>query len=321
MQEAVRRKLNREDPASDISPPTANPPLEYEIQHNASLPDSLGSIAPRPGADQRGRKPRLSAPLTASSENLYATESPSAGSGVDNDWDHDVESGTPERGAEREQEREPVRAELEVGKKESAVASVENQDPTQLEPASAALWESRPRNPNFDNLLLDEDLGDPQSTETEPETLTAEPDPLTTEGGATDEMPSRQTPRVRIRQAWQSHRATIYLSAAIILLMVTVFGWGTPAELNQNHAKVQDSGGPELTPLDKLLIATGLAEAPEAPHVYLGNPDTQVWLDVHTALYYCPGAALYGKTAGGRVASQRGAQQDQFEPATQKACD
>jgi len=117
---------------------------------------------------------------------------------------------------------------------------------------------------------------------------------------------------------------TIYLSAAVILLMVTVFGWGTPAELSENSAhsaKVQDSGGPELTALDKLLIASGLAEAPEPPHVYLGNPDTQVWLDVHTALYYCPGAALYGKTPGGRVASQRGAQQDQFEPATRKACD
>jgi hypothetical protein len=307
MQEAVRRKLNKEDSASEIAPPKGNPPLEIEIQHNVSLPESLRSTSPRPLVDQSGSKPDLSASFRASTENVYAIESPSAETGVDNDLDNDVESGDDGRGAE-----------VVVGKKEkeSAVASVENQDPAQLEPASAALWESRPKNPSFDDLLLDENIGDPQSAET----LTAEPNPLPTEG-ATDEIPARQTPRLRILQAWQSHRATIYLSAAVILLMVTVFGWGTPAELNENSAKVQDTGGPELTALDKLLIASGLAEAPEPPHVYLGNPDTQVWLDVRTALYYCPGAALYGKTAGGRFATQRGAQQDQFEPATRKACD
>jgi GAF domain len=307
MQEAVRRELHKEDPGSKTSPPTENLPLEYEIQRNVSRSDSLRSTSPRTVPDQRGSKPDLLASFTASTENLYANEMPSAGTEVDNDLDNAVASGDHESEAQV------------VGKKESAVAGVESQDQTSLKPASAALWESRPTNPSFDDLLLDENLGDPRSAET----LTAEaaePNPLPAEG-ATDEIPSRQTPRLRILEAWQSHRATIYLSAAIILLMVTVFGWGTPAELNENHAKVQDSGGPELTPLDKLLIATGLAEAPEAPHVYLGNPDTQVWLDVHTALYYCPGAALYGKTAGGRVASQRGAQQDQFEPATQKACD
>jgi hypothetical protein len=254
-------------------------------------------------ADPRGSKPDPPAFFTASTENLYASESPSEETGAVNDLANDFEPEDQERGAE-------------AGKLESALASIENQDPTQPEPASAALWESRPTNPSFDHLLLDDNIGDPQAAEP----LAAEPNPLRTEG-ATDETPSPQTPRLRIRQAWQSHRATIYLSAAVILLIVTVFGWGTPAEFSENSAKVQDSGGPELTPLDKLLIASGLAEAPEPPHVYLGNPDTQVWLDVHTALYYCPGAALYGKTPGGRVATQRGAQQDQFEPATRKACD
>jgi hypothetical protein len=71
---------------------------------------------------------------------------------------------------------------------------------------------------------------------------------------------------------------------------------------------------------DKLLISLGLAEAPEAPE-YKGNPDTQVWVDLHTALYYCPGSELYGKTPKGKLASQRDAQLDQFEPASRKACD
>jgi len=36
---------------------------------------------------------------------------------------------------------------------------------------------------------------------------------------------------------------------------------------------------------EKMLVSVGLAEAPERPE-YKGNPDTQVWVDLHTALYY-----------------------------------
>jgi hypothetical protein len=69
-----------------------------------------------------------------------------------------------------------------------------------------------------------------------------------------------------------------------------------------------------------MLISMGLAEAPPTPESK-GNPETQVWVDLHTALYYCPGADLYGKTPKGRFTSQRDAQLDQFEPAYRKACD
>ena len=51
-----------------------------------------------------------------------------------------------------------------------------------------------------------------------------------------------------------------------------------------------------------------------------GNPDTKVWVDVHTALYYCPGADLYGKTATGKYTTQREAQLDQFQPAYRRTC-
>ena len=67
-------------------------------------------------------------------------------------------------------------------------------------------------------------------------------------------------------------------------------------------------------------MGLGLAEPPPAP-VYLGNPDTQVWVDLHTALYYCAGSQLYGKTPGGKMTTQRDAQQDQFEPANRRVCD
>jgi hypothetical protein len=120
---------------------------------------------------------------------------------------------------------------------------------------------------------------------------------------------------------WQNHRGGLYLATAAILLVIAIFGWGAPATLNTNSSKTANPATAQLTPLEKLLVATGLAEAPDVPQVYLGNPDTQVWLDVHTALYYCPGSALYGKTNAGRFASQRSAQQDRFDPENNRPCE
>jgi hypothetical protein len=70
---------------------------------------------------------------------------------------------------------------------------------------------------------------------------------------------------------------------------------------------------------DKLLISLGVADPPD-PVEDKGNPDTQVWVDLHSALYYCPGADLYGKTPQGKYSSQRDAQLGQFEPAYRKPC-
>jgi putative methionine-R-sulfoxide reductase with GAF domain len=130
---------------------------------------------------------------------------------------------------------------------------------------------------------------------------------------------------------WRSRRGDFYLAVAIILVLV-VIRWG----IWSNHPVVATgrgtavSGGvtrgkppapdADLSAFDKLLIGLGLAEAPEAPE-RKGNPDTQVWVDLHTALYYCPGSDLYGKTPKGKLSSQRDAQLDQFEPANRKACD
>jgi hypothetical protein len=77
-----------------------------------------------------------------------------------------------------------------------------------------------------------------------------------------------------------------------------------------------------LSTFDKLLVDLGVAEAPDPPDSkYKGNPNTQVWVDLSTAQYYCPGSDLYQKTANGKVSSQRDAQLDQFEPAYRKPCD
>jgi putative methionine-R-sulfoxide reductase with GAF domain len=130
---------------------------------------------------------------------------------------------------------------------------------------------------------------------------------------------------------WRSRRGDLYLAVAVILVLV-VIRWG----IWSNHSVGAQSRGngvagsasrgkqpaPEtdLSAFDKFLIAVGMADAPEPP-VYKGNPDTQVWVDLHTALYYCPGSELYGKTAKGKLTSQRDAQLDQFEPASRKACE
>jgi len=142
-----------------------------------------------------------------------------------------------------------------------------------------------------------------------------------------------------LARLWNTHRGDIYLAIAVILV-ICVIGWGVRsshsvtatgnAAAAANHRKpaaapsstpapapAPDAG---LSPFERMLISLGLAEPPAAPE-YKGNPETQVWVDLHTALYYCPGADLYGKTAKGKFASQRDAQLDQFEPAYRKACD
>jgi GAF domain-containing protein len=129
---------------------------------------------------------------------------------------------------------------------------------------------------------------------------------------------------------WNARRGDFYLAIAVILV-ACVIRWGlwpdgsvsatgnpTAATAAANHKPAVD---PDLSLFDRMLISLGLAEAPEAPADSGGNPDTTVWVDLHTALYYCPGTDLYGKTPKGKFTTQRDAQLDQFEPAYRKACD
>lgn len=139
----------------------------------------------------------------------------------------------------------------------------------------------------------------------------------------------QQPGRVWLAKQWQARRANIYLVLAAILLLVVLSGWATRSATNSipantvsavNGRRRRTPPPPQLTLFEKVLVGLGLAEPPPAS-VYLGNPNTRVWVDVHTALYYCPGADLYGKTEGGNFSTQHDAQQDQFEPANRKACD
>jgi len=76
-----------------------------------------------------------------------------------------------------------------------------------------------------------------------------------------------------------------------------------------------------LDPWERALVILGIAEPPE-PLIHLqGDPGANVWIDPHSALYYCQGEDQYGKTTDGRLSSQREAQMDRFEPASRTPCE
>lgn len=150
-------------------------------------------------------------------------------------------------------------------------------------------------------------------------------------------------PAVQLKGFWQrngrflkKHPGDLALITALLLFLITII-WAissnnptTSADSGKNPATAAASPAvkakrkapepPKLSLFDQMLVSLGLAEAPSAPS-YAGNPDVPVWVDIHTALYYCPGSELYGKTPQGRIASQRDAQLEQFEPASRRVCD
>jgi hypothetical protein len=124
---------------------------------------------------------------------------------------------------------------------------------------------------------------------------------------------------------WNARRGDVYLAVAVVLVAAVV-RWSIWSEhsfgANASAAKIshrQPAPDADLSTFDKLLISLGVADPPD-PVEDKGNPDTQVWVDLHSALYYCPGADLYGKTRQGRYTNQRDAQLGQFEPAYRKPC-
>lgn len=118
-----------------------------------------------------------------------------------------------------------------------------------------------------------------------------------------------------LRRQWRESRGNFYIAGASVVLLVVLIQWFTTPP-------PQPNGGPrQLSPVEQLMVKMGVAEAPPTPQEYNGNPNTKVWVDVRTGLYYCPGAELYGKSKEGKVTTQLDAQRDQFQPSTLKPCD
>ena len=108
------------------------------------------------------------------------------------------------------------------------------------------------------------------------------------------------------------------ITAALVLILVALGSSSRPPVNKVAGSKAPPQ--PSMSLFDRLLVGLGVADAPATP-APSGNPNVNVWEDLHTGLYYCPGADLYGKTAGGKLTNQRDAQLDQFEPAARRACD
>jgi ribosomal protein L40E len=106
------------------------------------------------------------------------------------------------------------------------------------------------------------------------------------------------------------HRADLYLGLAVFVSAIALL-WPTAGSPQR----------PTLGLWDRALVTLGIAEAPVPVTHLQGDPTIQVWVDPHAAIYYCPGEEQFGKTADGRLSTQREAQMDQFEPASRSACE
>jgi hypothetical protein len=130
-----------------------------------------------------------------------------------------------------------------------------------------------------------------------------------------DSLKAQQPRKDWFREEWTVHRGAIYIALAAAVLLAVVFQSSTQPLTSPGQPR-------QLSVFEQVLVNLGLAEVQPVSVVDApGNPKTRVWVDIHTALYYCPGASLYGKTPDGRYTTQLDAQRDHFEPSTLKACD
>ena len=128
---------------------------------------------------------------------------------------------------------------------------------------------------------------------------------------ATEDTESAGPRAWNLRLVLRFHRGDLYLALAILVsaLAISWVIWGAPL-----------AKAPQLSVGERTLVKLGLAEAPDRPVTYRGNPSARVWADPHTALYYCDGDEQFGKTRGGHFSTQREAQLDRFSPAARMPC-
>jgi hypothetical protein len=123
-----------------------------------------------------------------------------------------------------------------------------------------------------------------------------------------DEEPS-------LREMWsrraEAVRNKLRVRDVLLVLVAALLAFGVVSAWPSSSGK--------LTWFGSAMVRLGLAQSPTHSPVY-GNPDANVWVDVHSGLYYCEGADLYGETPQGQFTTQRKAQQKNFEPATGLAC-
>ena len=118
----------------------------------------------------------------------------------------------------------------------------------------------------------------------------------------------KQVSNLRVKLRFR--RADLYLGLSVFVAAVAMI-W--PSAIPRRPSS--------LSAWERALVTIGIAEAP-AQLVHLqGDPGVSVWVDPHTALYYCDGDDQYQHTPDGRLSSQHDAQMDRFEPAGRAACE
>jgi hypothetical protein len=198
----------------------------------------------------------------------------------------------------------------------SAGETADFEDPTLEVPADVAA---------LTDLEVTEDDGRSDST------LVASEEALLEQGAPEDSPPTdtdfkpENSRFADLRLTLRFLRADLYLGLAI-LVSVSAMLWvvfaASPTDIRRGIASAGLHPRVHLSRWERVLVDLGIAEAPVPPApVYRGNPNAQVWVDPHTAQYYCQGEEEYGKTADGRSVSQREAQMDRFEPAGRAPCD
>lgn len=122
------------------------------------------------------------------------------------------------------------------------------------------------------------------------------------------EMAAEQLPQPERGRARQKSTAVEALLAIVFLAAVVASTLG----LNRKMVIQQF---PEVATALHLSAAGDRAVAQAGP-----NGAIKVWADRNTALYYCPGSAVYGRTQNGKYLSQAEARLENFEPAIRKEC-
>jgi hypothetical protein len=132
-------------------------------------------------------------------------------------------------------------------------------------------------------------------------------DPLPSLGG----YPALNTPKEPGSPDRSKRGKIIAVIMAVLLALIGVLLW-----MSMFTARAASLSSVNMPLKDRVLVRLGLEKPPSIG----GNPYTEVWADLQTRTYYCPGAALNGKTDHGKFMTQRNAQSEQFQPANHKAC-
>ena len=111
-----------------------------------------------------------------------------------------------------------------------------------------------------------------------------------------------------ILKRWRVHKTLFYLATSILILLFVLLHGGAPLSRSPRS---------ELTPRRELTL--GLPQ-PMPSYANDGKSDTQVWVDIQSGLYYCPGADLYSRTPAGKFTTQRIARLEHFTSASRELC-